>query len=118
MLVSMIGALAQPVALAMSLYSSAESLTTVMLHQEAPVAKVATVKAVAATKEELSEITAPGIQLSQYLTPAGKASMCAALAQTLGTKSTSAAMNQAMRDCYPEASNTKGVESTISTKAL
>ncbi|QHF00475.1 hypothetical protein LCG56_29235 (plasmid) [Pseudomonas cannabina pv. alisalensis] len=118
MLVSMIGALAQPVVLAMSLYSSAESLTTVMLPQDVPVAKVTSVKPVAATKEELAEITAPGIQLSHYLTPAGKASMCAALAKALGTNSASAAMNQTMRDCYTEASNTMGVESTRSTKAL
>lgn len=118
MLVSMIAAFAQPVVLAMSLYSSAESLTTVMLPHNSPVAQVATVEPVAATKDELAEISAPGIHLSHYLTPAGKASMCAALAKALGTSSSPAALNQAMRACDPEVSSIKSDESSPSTKAL
>ncbi|RMM39293.1 hypothetical protein QO021_29865 (plasmid) [Pseudomonas amygdali pv. lachrymans] len=118
MFVSMIGAFAQPVVLAVSLYSGAESLTTALLNQAAPVPPVATVEPVAATKEELAEITAPGIQLSQYMTPAGKASMCAALVTALGTSSPPAAMNQTWRDCYREGTSNKPIDSTSTTKAL
>ncbi|WP_439126331.1 MAG: hypothetical protein ACNJA3_28595 (plasmid) [Pseudomonas rhizophila] len=125
MLVSMIVALAQPVVLAMSLYSGAESLTTVMLPQAVPAAPVAE-EPVVATKEDLAEITAPGTLLSQYLTPAAKTSMCVAFATALGTGTTSdpnppgaqAAMNEALRDCNGETSSNKGVESTPSTKTL
>lgn len=116
MFVSMIAALAQPAVLAVSLYSSAESVATVVLPQiaqaaqaapTAPAARVASVEPAAATKEELAEITAPGINLSHYLTPAGKASMCAALAKALGTSSAPAASNLALRDCYPESASYK-----------
>ncbi|NMY11239.1 Conserved hypothetical secreted protein [Pseudomonas veronii 1YdBTEX2] len=118
MFVSMIGAFAQPVVLAMSLYSSAESLTTVMSSHTAPIAPVASVEPVAASNEELAEITAPGIQLSKYLTPAGKASMCAALTKALGTNSATPAINQTLRDCYPEASSSKALENSPISKPL
>lgn len=101
MFVSMIGAFAQPVVLAMSLFASAESLPTVTLPDYSAAAPVAAVRDVEATKEELLEITAPGIQLSQYMSPAGRSAMCAALAKALGTSSASEAMTQALRNCYP-----------------
>lgn len=95
MLNSMIALFAPPIALAMSLYSGVDAAASTV--GQPPVAHVS--QAAAAEQSDISEITAPGIQLGKYMTPTGKAGLCAEWALMSRPYLGNPAGQQASKEC-------------------
>ncbi|MBM5459106.1 hypothetical protein H8F21_16175 [Pseudomonas sp. P66] len=96
MFTSVIGALVQPVVLASSISASVEAATALLASQQVPV-PVTAVKP--APQAETTEVAKPGLQLSEYMTPAGMDALCDALVKAFVRDGSSAEVIGALRQC-------------------